>query len=124
MLHVVWMDSVHADVYLLHPNGTFEHKHVVRHDQDHHTHSHRDEKHPPEKFYKDLSQVIVGAEEILLTGPGLGKEHFRAYLEKHHAKDLGQHIVGMETVDHPTEPQIKARAVQVFKQRHPHFPVN
>jgi len=124
MLHVVWMDSQRAECYTLHPNGTFEHRHVVKHDFDHHTHSHRDDKHPPEKFFKDLSQSLHGVEELVLMGPGVPKEQFKRWLDQHHKNDLAKHVVGVETVDHPTEPQIKAEAIRTFKRLHPHFPVN
>lgn len=124
MLHVVWMDGQQAECYTLHPNGTFEHREVVKHDFDHHTHSHRDDKHPPETFYKALATSLQGAEELMLIGPGLPKEHFKHYLEKHHPNDLAKHVVGMESAERMTPPQIEAMATKTFKRLHPHFPVN
>jgi len=124
MLHVVWMDGRQAECYALHPNGAFEHREVIKHDFDHHTHSHRDDKHPPEAYYKSLMQALHGAEEILLIGPGLPKEHFKHYVSQHSGHDLAKHIVGMESAERLTENQIKALAIQAFKRLHPHFPVN
>src|SRR5271169_3930910 len=110
MLHVVWMDGREAECYALHPNGTFEHRQVIKHDFDHHTHNHHDDKHPPENFYKALSDALHGAEEILLIGPGLPKEHFKHYLDQHSAHDLAKHVVGLETAQRMTEHQVKALA--------------
>jgi len=124
MLHVVWMDQRHAECFALHADGTFEHKRVIKHDPDHHTHGHRDDKHPPEKFFKELAQTLHGAAELLLVGPGLAKDHFRTYLGRHHATDLAKHVVGVETVDHPTAPQIQAMAIKAYKKLHEHDPVS
>lgn len=124
MLHVIWMDSHHAEIYALHPNGTFEHRKVIRHDQDHHTRNLKDHQHPPEKFFKDLSAALLDSNEMLLTGPGLAKGQFKHFLERHHAQDLAKRIVGLETVDHPTEAQIKAQATKTFARLHPHYPIN
>ena len=114
MLHVIWMDHCRAECFALHPDGAFEHTNVVRHDPDHHTHNHRDEKHPPERFFKELARTLHGAGHLLLVGPGLAKDHFKTWLTRHDAQ-VGKRVIGIETVDHPTAPQIRAMAIQAYK---------
>ena len=51
--------------------------------------------------------------EVLIVGPGLAKTAFERYVRKHHPS-LAGHIVGVETVDHPTAGQILKYSKQYF----------
>jgi hypothetical protein len=58
---------------------------------------------------------LEGSGEILLVGPATAKLELLRYIEKHdHA--LGAKIVGIETVDHPTDGQLVAYAKKYFKR--------
>ena len=112
---VIWMDSEKAQIFSLNPEG-IEKTHLEKHAMDHHTHKKKDNHSDPntDHFFKDLSTKIATAEKVLLLGPGLGKNHFRSYLEKH-SPGLAKKIIGVESVDHPTENQIMAKSREFFK---------
>ena len=80
-----------------HPNVTAEHNHSV------------DAQH----FFADVVRALQGAEEILIVGPAHAKLELIKYVHKHHAA-LAPKIVGVETVDHPTDGQLVAYARRYF----------
>ncbi len=113
----LWID--HAEAKIFHVGETdFEklkiqapHKHI----------SHRGEprahgtSHPAEDqhFFHAAAEALKDAEEILVVGPGKAKLEFIKHVHKHdHA--LVDKIVGVETVDHPTEGQLAAFARKYF----------
>ena len=114
--YVVWMDQEHANIFELHPNEVKE-THMKRHEIRQHTGAEKEQnrRKNTDKFFGDVAQHLTGAHEILLLGPGLAKEHFKSHLESHHQELLGKKIVGVETVDHPTDGQIVALAKKFFK---------
>jgi hypothetical protein len=60
-----------------------------------------------------VARALEGAEPILVVGPSTAKLQFLRYVQKHeHA--LEPKIVGLETVDHPTDGQIVAYAKRYF----------
>jgi stalled ribosome rescue protein Dom34 len=79
---------------------------------------HHNHKHPTDTeknhYFQDLLKRIEVCEEILITGPGHAKTEFKHYLETH-APKVAEKVVGLETLDHPTENQIRAFANKVFK---------
>ncbi len=64
-----------------------------------------------DRFYDDVIAYIHDAESILLLGPGEAKGELAKLLE---SKGLKQHVVGIETVDKMTDPQIAARVREHF----------
>lgn len=52
---------------------------------------------------------------MLLVGPEDAKTHFQQHLERHHHEALGKKVIGVETVDHPTDGQIVALAKKFLK---------
>jgi stalled ribosome rescue protein Dom34 len=114
--YVVWIDHDHAKLFELNPAKVDEstlHATEIRHhggvekEQNNHKNS--------AKFFDEVAAKLASANEILLIGPGLAKTHFKSHLETHHEKQIKQKIVGMETVDHPTNGQIVALAKKFFK---------
>jgi hypothetical protein len=87
----------------------------------HHVHRHpkgqltREHNHPDDepRFFREVAQALAGAVAILIVGPSITKLHFLRYLK---AKDpaLESRIVGLETVDHPTDRQIAAQVRSYF----------
>ncbi len=62
-------------------------------------------------YYDDVIANIRDAEAILIFGPGEAKGELKKRLERDH---LDGRIVGIETVDNMTEPQIAAKVRQHF----------
>lgn len=65
------------------------------------------------KYYQKIVSRIQDADAILILGPGEAKGEFRACLE---GEALGGRIIGMETVDKMTDPQIAAKVRHHFSQ--------
>jgi stalled ribosome rescue protein Dom34 len=87
-----------------------------------HRHIHRHPKGPGEErshpadaqhFFREVAEALAEAEEILVVGPATAKLEFLKHLHaSHHA--LGSKIVGIETVDHPTDGQLAAYIRRYF----------
>jgi hypothetical protein len=115
---VIWMDHHRAQVF--HFNSTEEdHEKVHTHNSSAHLHhqatsaggSH--EKMDP-SFINEILGAVLAAGEILVVGPGNAKTEFITYVEKHHPKVRAK-ILGVETVDHPSDREIVAYARKFFK---------
>ncbi len=63
------------------------------------------------QYYDKVITVIRAAEAILIFGPGEAKGELRQRLER---EELGGRIVGIETADKMTDPQIAAKIRQHF----------
>jgi stalled ribosome rescue protein Dom34 len=113
---IVWLDHQEAQVYHLSAQGTKK-EHLKKHAHEH-SNSHGDARHhqQDEHFYHEIAGKLAGAEEVLLMGPGLAKNHFKTHLEKHHHAVLAKKVVGVETVDHITENQLMETARKFFKK--------
>ncbi|HEX7641608.1 MAG TPA: translational machinery protein [Burkholderiaceae bacterium] len=64
-------------------------------------------------FFDHAVSTADGAKEILVVGPGVEKTLFAKYVAKSHPK-FAEKIVGVETVDHPSSPQLLAYARKYF----------
>lgn len=80
---------------------------------DHHTRQHGSGVRTEHEFFGEVCDAVAGIGEILVTGSHTAQGDFRNYVEKHRAA-LRSHIVGWETVDHPTEGQLLALARKYF----------
>lgn len=65
-------------------------------------------------FFHEVAKALGGAKEILIVGAGTAKEELKHHLDKHDA-EVAKHVVGVESIDHPTEPQLLAMAKKRFK---------
>jgi len=114
----VWVDHKEARVFHVVPDAVEE---KTVHAPAHHLHRHPRgpegyKEHPEEAqaFFHQVAQVLAGAEEILILGPGVAKLELIKHFHKHdHA--IEPKVIGVETVDHPTDPQIVAYARKYFK---------
>jgi stalled ribosome rescue protein Dom34 len=112
----VWIDHKEARVFHLEAK-TFDEStlhaphHVARHPKSQTS----DKYHPEEErqFFREVAQALEGANEILVVGPSTAKLHFLKYVHKQD-EALEQRIVGIETVDHPTDRQLAAYVRQYF----------
>ena len=69
-------------------------------------------------FFTEIERSLAGSDEILVVGPSTAKLEFIRHAHKH-APALEPKIVGVETVDHPTDGQIVAYAKKYFTRTDP-----
>jgi hypothetical protein len=62
-------------------------------------------------YYDEVIKHIREADSILIMGPGAAKHELQKRLEENR---LGAKVVGVETVDNLTEPQLAAKVRQHF----------
>ena len=110
---VIWIDHNEARILHVHP-GTSDETTVLA--PQHHIHRHpkgRGEarEHPDDahRFFREVAKDLEDSTAILIVGPSSAKLEFFRYLHEH-VRDLASRVVGLETVDHPTDGQIVARA--------------
>jgi stalled ribosome rescue protein Dom34 len=117
----VWLDQHEARVYQLHAEG-FDVANV--HAPERHVHRHptvtASHNHPTDlqHFLKEVTLALEGAKEILVVGPATAKLELLKYLHKH-APAVATNVVGVETVDHPTDGQLVAYAKKYFRAADP-----
>ncbi len=73
-------------------------------------------EHPEDaaRFFHEVVRSIESADAILVVGPSTAKLELLRYVQRHDQK-LQVKIVGIETVDHPTDREIVAYARQYFR---------
>ncbi len=113
----VWIDHHEARVFHVTPSSFDES--IVK-APTHHIHRHpkgpTDEHHHPDDmhhFFADVAKALESAEKILIVGPSTAKLQFLRYLHSH-AAALEPRVVGVETVDHPTDRQLLAHIKHHF----------
>lgn len=72
-------------------------------------------EHPEDtqRFFGQVSESLAGSAKVLLLGPSTAKLELLKYLQAHHSL-LALKIVGVETVDYPTNGQLVAHANAYF----------
>jgi stalled ribosome rescue protein Dom34 len=113
----VWIDHHEARVFHVAEGATDEatvkapqhhfHRHPKGPTEGHH---HPDDAH---HFFAEVAEALKGVENILLVGPSTAKLQFSRWAHKH-APAVESHIVGIETVDHPTDAQLLAHVKSYF----------
>lgn len=66
-----------------------------------------------QNYLHQVIQAVSGATEILIVGPGSAKLELFKHAHSHDTK-VSEKIVGIETVDHPTDGQLLAHAKKYF----------
>jgi stalled ribosome rescue protein Dom34 len=66
-------------------------------------------------FFGDIVAAVAEVREILITGPGTAKLAFRRYVDQRH-QELGRRIVGVETLDHPSDAELAAYGRKYFRR--------
>jgi stalled ribosome rescue protein Dom34 len=108
----VWLDHAEAKLFRIGPE-TFEMTTVAA--PQHHIRRHasrtREVHHPADdqQFFRAVTDALQSAREILVLGPGNAKLELMKYVQKH-APGLEAKIVGVQTIDHPTDREIVAFA--------------
>ena len=122
----VWIDHTEARIFDVHPDSLGHHHHadettvkapnhrVHRHQRGHdgegHEHS-ADALH----FFTEIARHLAGAGEVLIIGPAAAKRELMAHLNAHQP-GLAAVVIGVETVDHPSDGEIVALAATRFLQ--------
>jgi hypothetical protein len=111
---VVWIDHSQAKLFRIDADGTEEVDVAAPH---FHVHSKagvsgRREDNGP--FFKEVTAALDPKSELLIVGPSDAKLGLIKYIHAHHAA-LDPNVVGVETVDHPTDGQLVAYAKKYFR---------
>jgi stalled ribosome rescue protein Dom34 len=115
----VWIDHKEAHLFAIQPDKV-EKDVVLAPHHVHHKHPQGPEgvkNHPEDakRFFHEVARSLEGSDEVLLVGPSTAKLEFLRHVQEHdHA--LGPKIIGIETVDHPTDGQLVAYARTYFKR--------
>lgn len=114
---VVWLD--HAQAHVMHISPDDVEASVIRPAHPHtHLHNKRGSigsgRHPEDQaYYHAIVEALAGAQEILVVGPAQAKLQLIKHVHSHDP-DMGDKIVGVETVDHPSDGQLVAHARTYF----------
>ena len=115
---IVWIDHSQAKVFHIGLKGEDEvvlHPHLpTRHI--HHKANSIGSGHAgfDKEFFAQVLNAVSDAGEILIIGPAGAKTELANYLREQHSK-IGERIVAVEAVDHPSDPEIVAYARKHFK---------
>ncbi|HPB90468.1 MAG TPA: hypothetical protein PK372_01790 [Rugosibacter sp.] len=115
---IVWIDHTQAHVMHISPDDV--EAAIVRPANPHqHLHNKRgvvgagrapEDQH----FYHAVVEALKGAQEILIVGPASAKLNLVKHIHSHDAQ-LSDKVVGVESVDHPTDGQLVAYARKYFE---------
>ena len=112
----VWIDQQEARIYHVDAKNVdatrvdAPGRHVHRHPTVTAEHGHpADAQH----FYRDVVRALEDAQEILIVGPAKAKLELIKYVHKQHPA-IASKVVGVETVDHPSDGQLVAYARRYF----------
>jgi stalled ribosome rescue protein Dom34 len=116
----VWIDHKEARIFHLYRDKAEEATITAPLKSSHHKHpkgAGEPKEHPDDakRFFHEVAQSLEGTEEILIVGPSTAKLDFSRYLHKHDPA-LEARIVGIETVDHPSDGQLVAYARKYFER--------
>lgn len=117
---LVWVDHMEAHVMHISPDDV-ETSVVKPHKPHHKLHSKtgtvgsgRVAEDPD--YYHRITEALTGASEILVVGPGQAKLQLVKHVHKHDGA-LVNKLVGVETVDHPSDGQLLAYARKYFQAK-------
>ena len=117
----VWLDQEYAQLFFFAQEGFDEadfrvaKHHVPSHGRAREAH-HRGDSREQKDYFEAIAKLLADTQEVLLVGPGTAKTQFLKHLHAHEPK-LEHRVVGVETMDHPTAPQIVAYARQYFRAK-------
>ena len=112
----VWIDHVEAKIFHIEPEG-FEvskvkapHHHLARktHEPGRHVGS--------DDFFHQVAVALKDVEQVLVVGPASAKLDFIRHLHRHDPA-LEPKVVGVETLDHPTDNQLVAYVRHYFRAK-------
>jgi stalled ribosome rescue protein Dom34 len=115
---VVWIDHHEARVFYFSPTDV---ERLVLHPDNPHVHIHHKANsigagHAAEdhNFLHAVAQALADTGEVLIAGPANAKTELVKHISQHDP-DVMKKIVGIESVDHPSDGQLVAHARHYFK---------
>jgi stalled ribosome rescue protein Dom34 len=119
----VWLDHNEARIFHVTPSAfdeavvhlvvTSPHAHTQLHRRSGSDDGHRAAEDQP--YYRAVTEALADADAVLVLGPSTAKLELIKHAHRH-APTLEAKIVGVETVDHPTDGQIVALVRRYFKE--------
>lgn len=120
---VVWID--HREAHVMHISMNDVESSIVRPAKPHH---HLHNKRGADKggsvgagrapedqnFYHEVVEALKGAEEVLIVGPASAKLNLIKHIQSHD-QQMNDKVIGVETVDHPTDAQLVVYARKYFE---------
>ena len=107
---VVWIDQSEAHVVM------FDREHMEAQRIKSRTHhKHQGKVDDSAAFFADVARALNGTHEVLLTGPGLERNHFRDWCSSHRTA-IADCVVDSVVSDHPSDGQLVALARQYFRK--------
>ena len=114
---VVWLD--HSEAHVMHITADDVEKSVIHPSKTHH-HLHAKSGATgagrlaeDKDYYQAIMVALKGAQEILVVGPAQAKLQLIKHIHVHD-QALGDKVVGVETVDHPSDAQLVVYARKYF----------
>ncbi len=68
------------------------------------------------EFFSEVCEALAGSQAVLVVGQHDPETAFRQYVSKHRPA-LALHVVGWQTLAHPTEPAVRRLAQEFFSHR-------
>jgi hypothetical protein len=115
---VIWID--HREARIFHFNATDVERLVLHPDHPtkhiHHKANSIGSGHvaPDHEYLQAVADSVADAGAVLLTGPANAKTELAVHIRQHEPS-LAKVIAGIETVDHPSDPQLVAYAKEYLK---------
>jgi stalled ribosome rescue protein Dom34 len=117
---VVWID--HSEAHIMHISPDDVEKSVVQPAEPHkHLHNKRGavgtgRSPEDQQYYHEVVEALKGAQEILVVGPAQAKLQLIKHIHAHdHA--MADNVIGVETVDHPSDTQLLGYARKYFEAK-------
>ena len=121
---IIWID--HKEAHVLFFDATLNE--IIKSKSDH-SHLHHKANtigsgNAPEdhKFFHKVLSVVADVKEILIVGPGSAKAELLKHASMHDPL-IAKRIIGVETLDHPTDPQLIAYAKKYFQKIYKMLPI-
>jgi stalled ribosome rescue protein Dom34 len=97
---VVWID--HAEAHVMHISPDDVESSVLR------------PANPHRKLHHEVVEALKGAQEILVVGPANAKLNLIKHINSHD-QEMSDKVIGVETVDHPSDAQLVAYGRKYFR---------
>lgn len=114
---VVWLD--HSEAHVMHISLDDVEKSIV-HPAKPHNHLHAKSgtvgagrQAEDKNYYHAIVEALSGAQEILVVGPAQAKLQLIKHIHAHD-QAMADKVVGVETIDHPSDAQLVAYARKYF----------
>ena len=118
----VWIDHVHAKLFHVEPE-TFDVQKITAPAHELTRKAVEQGRHAgSEDYYHQIADALRSADEILLLGPSSAKLDLFRHLHRHDHL-VADKVLGIESSDHPTDPQIVAHVRHYFHREDRRIPM-